>query len=68
MTIKEKAIVMAYTGYTMLAGDHLIYYYKYLDKLFGRPVYTHEFLELKNEIHERARKDFIKLCEKQCKE
>lgn len=62
MTIKEKAIVMAYTGYAMLTGDNLKYYYKYLGKLFGRPVYTHEFLELKNEIHERSREDFIKLC------
>ena len=46
MTDREKAIVMAYTGICTLQGDKLNEFYKYLADLYGRPVYTHEIVDL----------------------
>lgn len=60
MTDREKAIVMAYTGYCMLAGDKLKVFYEYVGELLGRPVYTHEFTD--PDIREKASDDFYKLC------
>ena len=60
MTDREKAIVMAYTGICMLEGKKLFEFYKYLEELYERPVYTHEFLTL--DIKERSEKDFMELC------
>ena len=62
MTIRECAIVMAHTGICMLEGDAFNEFYKYLEELFGRPVYTHEIAFMENEIKERSRPDFIRLC------
>lgn len=61
MTDREKAIVMAYTGIAMLVGDKINEYYKYLAELYGRPVYTHELVNL--DIASKAKSDFIKLCQ-----
>lgn len=63
MTDREKAIVMAYTGICMLGGKKLFEFYKYLEELYERPVYTHEFLTL--DIKERSEKDFMELCRKE---
>lgn len=60
MTDREKAIVMAYTGTCMLAGDKLKIFYEYLNELYGRPVFTHEIISLN--IKEKAKPDFLKLC------
>lgn len=62
MTNRERAIVMAYTGVCMLAGDNLSEFYKYLEELFDGPVYTHELLYLEDTIKEKSRNDFLKLC------
>lgn len=62
MDDREKAIVTAFTGITMLAGERLLEFYKYLEELFGRPVYTHEIPRLAEEIKKRSRDDFIALC------
>ena len=63
MTDREKAIVMAYTGICMLEGKKLFEFYKYLEELYERPVYTHEFLTL--DIKERSEKDFMELCRRE---
>lgn len=63
MTDREKAIVMAYTGIVMLKGDKFKVFHGYVEELFGREVYTHEFLLLHDEIKERSKADFLKLCE-----
>jgi hypothetical protein len=42
MTDRERAIVMAYTGYVMLVGNKLCEFYKYLEEILGRPIMTHE--------------------------
>lgn len=62
MTDREKAIVMAYTGYCMLEGDKLGIYYRYLEKKFGRPVQTLEISSMHREIQMLAKEDFISLC------
>lgn len=62
MTDREKAIVMAYTGIVMLKGDKFKVFHGYVEELMGRPVFTHELLSLHNEIEERSRPDFIRLC------
>lgn len=63
MTKIECAIVTAYTGICMLQGEDIDWFYRYLAKLFNRPVYTHEIPMLSNEIKERSKEDFIRLCE-----
>lgn len=62
MTDKEKAIVMAFSGTCMLTGDKFNIFHEYVEKLMGRPVYTHELGFLADEIKEKARDDFIELC------
>lgn len=66
MTNKEKAIIMAYTGICMLAGDKLGIFYNYLENLLGRPIYTHELANtsLWETIKEKSKADFLSLCEK----
>lgn len=63
MTDREKAIVMAYTGICMLEGEKLNKFYEYMNELYKRPVYTHEFLTLN--IKERSEKDFMDLCRRE---
>lgn len=64
MTKHECAIVSAYTGINMLHGDDLKYFYKYIEDLIGRPVFTHELAdrELRRKIEAKAMPDFIELC------
>lgn len=64
MTKRECAVVMAFTGTTMLKSEDIKIFYDYLEELFGRPVYTHE---LENEliwaeIKEKSQKDFVEIC------
>ena len=65
MTDKEKAIVMAYTGTCMLTGDKFQIFHEYVEKIMGRPVYTHEMgiKAIADEIKKKAKPDFIALCE-----
>lgn len=62
MTDREKAIVMAYTGKCMLAGDKFQVFHKYVEDIMGRPIMTHEIGMLANEIKEKSKADFIALC------
>lgn len=65
MTDKEKAIVMAYTGVTMLSGEKFSVFHEYIEKILGRPVWTLELADelVWNEIKEKSRADFLRLCE-----
>ena len=60
MTKKEAAIVTAYTG--ILIGEFSDLH-EYIEKILGRPVFTHELAdkELWVEIKEKSRKDFINI-------
>ena len=62
MTYREKAIVMAYTGVTMLKDDKLQIFHKYVEEIMGRPIWTHEMVQLADEIKEKSKADFMKLC------
>ena len=64
MTDREKAVVMAYTGFAMLTGEKLGIFYAYVREILGRPVWTHELAikEVSAEIHEKSEKDFLELC------
>lgn len=65
MTIRECAIIEAYTGICMCAGERRGEFYKYVAEIMGRPVYTHEFADKKiqDEITEKSKPDFVKLCQ-----
>jgi hypothetical protein len=62
MTDREKAIVMAYTGACMLTGDKFQIFHKYVEKIMGRPVQTIEMGFIADEIKEKSKDDFMKLC------
>lgn len=64
MTDREKAIIMAYTGYTMLTGDKLRLYYQYIQEKVGRPVMAHELAEkpMQETIRILSKPDFVELC------
>lgn len=59
MTKEEAAIVSAYTG--ILIGEFSDMH-EYVEKLLGRPVFTHEFgTGLFEEIKEKSKVDFISI-------
>lgn len=64
MTKRECAVVMAFTGTTMLTGNDIGIFYSYLEELFGRPVYSHELANelCWAEIKEKSQKDFVEIC------
>lgn len=62
MTKHECAVVMAYTGISMLQGEDFDIYHKYITDLLGRPVFIHEIPRLDKIIKEKSREDFIELC------
>ena len=64
MTKQECAIIMAHTGICMLTGKEFNEFHKYVEYIMGRPVWTHELAneEVKNEIIENSRDDFLDLC------
>lgn len=64
MTKEECAVVEAYTGTVMLTGNDRDIFNKYLEKILGRPVWTHELADkaVQKEIKDKSYNDFIKLC------
>ena len=60
MTKKEAAIVSAYTG--ILIGE-FTELHKYIEKILGRPVFTHELADSKiwEEIKQKSKKDFCNI-------
>ena len=66
MTDREKAIVMAHTGITMLTGEKFQIFHEYIEKILGRPVWTHELADelVWNEIKKKSKDDFIEICKR----
>lgn len=64
MTLEERVIVETYTGYCMTSGDERDAVYKYMEKLLGRSVYTHELAQksVVKKLHEKSKDDFVNLC------
>ncbi|MDE5741087.1 MAG: hypothetical protein K2H90_01395 [Oscillospiraceae bacterium] len=56
MTKREAAVITLYTG--VFIGD-LAEIYKYSGELMGRPVFSHEFSVLADELKEKSKKDFF---------
>ncbi len=62
MTKREAAILELYTDTIMLTGKDRQYVYDYAKELMGRPVYTHEFSCLWDELKDKSEADFFNLC------
>ena len=64
MTLKERVIIETYTGYCMTDSEERNEVYKYMEKLLGRPVFTHELgsKEIQEQLREKALPDFKTLC------
>lgn len=62
MTKHEAAVISAFTGIMLGDFDDL---HGYVEKIMGRPVFTHEMgsQKIADEIKERSKPDFIKLHE-----
>lgn len=56
MTRREAAIVSAYTGYLVGEFSDL---HVYINEILGRPVFTHQLPDVKDEIIEKSRADFV---------
>lgn len=63
MTIREGAILSAYTGVMLCQTYPPVF--AYLEEIMGRPVTKSEFRKLRNEIRENSREDFIKIVSEQ---
>lgn len=66
MTLHEKVVLTAYTGVLMVADpSELKAVYKYVEKLTGRPILTHDLASesLWAEIKEKSKPDFLKIIE-----
>ena len=50
----------------MTIGDERNAVYKYMEKLLGRPVYTHELAQksVVKMLQEKSKDDFVNLCKK----
>lgn len=63
MTLQEKIIVSAYTGFVMCDFSHI---HKYIEEKMCRPVWSHEMRASNKSFHKelmkRVKPDFIKLC------
>lgn len=60
-TPEQGAVISAFTG--VLACSYPVFH-EYVEKLMGRPVFTHELAskEFEAELQRRARADFVALC------
>lgn len=64
MTKQEAAIIMAYTGTTLLTGEDFSIFHKYIEEKLKRPVLTHELADkaVEEQIKEASKEDLINLC------
>lgn len=64
MTKNEAAVIMAYTGQVMLAGDDFDIFHLYIQKILKRPVFTYELgsESVWDEIKEKSKNDFLDIC------
>lgn len=60
MTLDEKIVVSAYTGYLMCDFNEV---HRYIENLLDRPVFTHELAlgMIQDEIREKSKADFLKI-------
>ena len=67
MNHHERVVVSAYTGILMCNFSDV---HEYIEKVLGRPVWTHELAqeEVWNKIKEASKRDFLALCESEKEE
>lgn len=58
MTKREAAIVSAYTGYLIGSFSD---FHAYAEEIFERPIFTHEFPSIVEELKEKSKKDFMSI-------
>lgn len=63
MTKHEAAIVMAYTGITMLTHDDFIIFAEYCNKLLGFTLNVEDYAYLSDIIKDKSKSDFIQICQ-----
>ena len=68
MTLREKAICEVYTGVCFCVSHEREAVYRYASELIGRPIFTHEFHTLADVLKEKAREDFIAICQNRYRE
>lgn len=59
-TEQQKIIITGYTG--IMAVNDFSAFHADVEKRLGRPVWTHQFPDLKDEIKEVYQADFLKCC------
>lgn len=66
LTKEQAAIVGAYTGYLAGPFEEM---HEYIEKIMGRPVFTHEMASeaLSEEIRARSKADFIEIVRERSK-
>lgn len=64
MTKQEKIVVSAYTGVLMCDFADM---HEYIERIMGRPVWTHEMTEheILKQIKEKSKPDFLAICERE---
>lgn len=64
MTKQEAAIIMAYTGTTLLTGEDFSIFHKYIEEKLKRPVLTYKLADkvVEEQIKEASKEDLINLC------
>lgn len=64
MTDKERAIVMAYTGYVMLTNKNTEKFLDYVEEKTGERIKLEDmrYKDVSDKISQSAMKDFIDLC------
>lgn len=64
MTDRERAIVMAYTGYVMLTNGNIESFEKYVEEKTGEKISLDmmKYKEVSDKIQRAATEDFIALC------
>ncbi len=58
MTKREAAVISAYTG--MLIGEFEDFH-AYAEEVMGRPIFTHEFPSIAEELKEKSKSDFMSI-------
>ena len=64
MTDKERAIIMAYTGYVMLTNNKIDKFLDYVEEKTGKKIDIEDmkYKKISDEIQRAAQEDFIALC------
>jgi hypothetical protein len=59
MTLHEACVFSAFTG--TLCCPKFSDFHAYCEKLLGRPIWTHQFPELKEELKEKSKPEFLRI-------